>query len=48
MKIRASLAEMAKEHERTSSRQPIIDPRVFADGFVPALLAALYVDAITW
>ncbi len=48
MKMRASLAEMMKEHVRTPNKPVRIDPRVFADEFVPVLVSALYVDAITW
>src|SRR5579884_4066525 len=47
-KMRASLTEMIKGHASTSNRLPDVDPRVFADDFVPSLLAALYVETITW
>lgn len=48
MKMRASLAEMVKQHAHTPIRLPGVDPRIFADDFVPSLLAALYVETITW
>lgn len=47
MKMRASLANMVKAHEPTSSRLPIADHRMFADRYIPALLSALYVETIT-
>jgi|SRR5215467_8771226 len=51
-KMRASLTETLSERllalaYALGSRQ-IAESRVFADGFVPALLAAQLVDAITW
>jgi AcrR family transcriptional regulator len=48
MKMRASLAELVKEHTLVPNKQPIADRRVFVDGFLPTLLASLFVDAITW
>jgi AcrR family transcriptional regulator len=48
MKMRASLAELVKEHALVPNKQPIADHRVFANGFLPTLLASLFVDAITW
>lgn len=44
-KMRTSLAEMTKEHVRTQKGK---GNRAFEEGFVPTLLAALYVDAIIW
>jgi len=51
-KMRASLTETLSERLQAlayalGSKQ-IAESRVFADGFVPALLAAQLVDAITW
>jgi hypothetical protein len=51
-KTRASLASIFTERLQAlayalGSKQ-IAESRVFADGFVPALLAAQLVDAITW
>lgn len=48
MKMRVSLAELVKEHALVPNKQPIVDRKVFVDGFVPTLLASLFVDAITW
>jgi AcrR family transcriptional regulator len=48
MKMRASLAELVKEHTLVPNKQPIADRRVFVNGFLPTLLASLFVDAITW
>jgi AcrR family transcriptional regulator len=51
-KMRASIAETMSERLQAlayalNSKQ-IAESRVFADGFVPALIAAQLVDAITW
>jgi len=51
-KMRASLTETLSERLQAlayalGSKQ-VTESRVFADGFVPALLAAQLVDAITW
>lgn len=51
-KMRASLAETVSERLQVlayalGSKQ-IAESRIFADGFVPALLSAQLVDAITW
>ncbi len=48
--MRASLAELVKEHERvpvaaTASDWPAL---TFSDTFVPALVSAMLVEAITW
>lgn len=48
MKMRASLAELVEEHALVPNKQPIADRRVFVNGFLPTLLASLFVDAITW
>lgn len=48
MKMRSSLAELVKEHALAPNKQPITERRVFVNGFLPALLASLFVDAITW
>jgi AcrR family transcriptional regulator len=48
MKMRASLAELVKEHALVPNKQLITDRRVFVNGFLPTLLASLFVDAITW
>ena len=50
--MQASLAETLSERLQAlayalNSKQ-IAESRVFADGFVPALIAAQLVDAITW
>lgn len=47
-KMRASLEEMTREHFRTPDGQQAADSQGPAGEFVPAMLAALYVDAITW
>jgi AcrR family transcriptional regulator len=51
-KMRASLAENLSERLQALAyaleSPQIAESRVFADGFVPALLAAQLVDAITW
>ena len=51
-KMRASLAQSLSERLQAlayalNSKQ-IAESRVFADGFVPALIAAQLVDAVTW
>jgi AcrR family transcriptional regulator len=52
MKMRAYLVEMIgerlQEFAGALNRKPIVESRVFTDGFVPALIAAQLVDAITW
>lgn len=48
LKMRASLAELVKEHALVPNKQPITDRRVFVNGFLPTLLASLFVDAIIW
>lgn len=48
-KMRAALAEMTREHALTVNRPPILtNTKVFEDSFIPYVLAATYVDAITW
>lgn len=47
-KMRAALAEMVKTHENTPNRQHNITPAMLADGFLPAMLSALFVNVITW
>lgn len=47
-KMRASLEEMTKVHFRSPGGQQAADSQALTDEFVPAMLAALYVDAITW
>ncbi|QBD76001.1 TetR/AcrR family transcriptional regulator [Ktedonosporobacter rubrisoli] len=51
-KMRAYLAESLSERLQALAyalgSQQIAESRVFADGFVPALIAAQLVDAITW
>ena len=44
-KMRTSLAEMTREHVHTQKGKMNL---AFEEGFVPTLLAALYVDAIIW
>ena len=49
-KIRASLVDLIKEHERVpdgqaASARPVV---TFPDGFVPDLVSAMFVEAITW
>ena len=50
--MRSSLAETLSERFQALAyalnNQRIAESRVFADGFVPALIAAQLVDAITW
>lgn len=48
MKMRASLTEMIKLHACTANLASRVDPRIFADGFVPVVLSGLYVDTIIW
>ncbi len=52
MKMRAYLTEMIGERLQeladALNSKPIAETRVFTDGFVPALIAAQFVDAITW
>ena len=52
MKMRAYLVEVVDERlqelAEALNRKPIAEIPVFADGFVPALIAAQLVDAITW
>jgi AcrR family transcriptional regulator len=51
-KMRASIAETLSERLQALAsalnRKRIAESRVFVDGFVPALIAAQLVDAITW
>src|SRR5260370_32159976 len=49
-KMRASLAELVKEHERIPGVQGAADWPVlaFSDTFVPDLVSAMLVEAITW
>ena len=51
-KMRASLAEILSERLQALAyalgNKQIAESRVFADGFIPALIAAQLVDAITW
>ncbi|MEP7288579.1 MAG: TetR/AcrR family transcriptional regulator [Chloroflexota bacterium] len=49
-KMRASLADLVKEHERVPDGQPATTRLVltFADEFVPDLVSAMLVEAITW
>ncbi len=51
-KMRTYLAKLMSERLQelayALNRKPIAGSRVFADGFVPALIAAQIVDAITW
>ena len=48
MKMRTRLSELVKEHAYVPQKQPIAERRVFVNGFLPTLLASLFVDAITW
>ena len=49
-KMRASLAELVKEHERAPGGQSAAVRPVFtfSDEFVPDLVSAMFVEAITW
>jgi AcrR family transcriptional regulator len=48
-KMRASLAEMTRGHTRpTANRPSLVTFRAPEADFIPTLLGALYVDAITW
>jgi AcrR family transcriptional regulator len=47
-KMRASLTAMITEHSHVPDKQPIVDRQVFSNGFIPTMLASLFVDAITW
>jgi len=51
-KMRASLTETLSERLQALAyalgNKQVVESRVFTDGFVPALLAAQLVDAITW
>ncbi|QBD79569.1 TetR/AcrR family transcriptional regulator [Ktedonosporobacter rubrisoli] len=47
-KMRSSLSELVTRHASIPEKRPIVERRVFVDGFVPMLLASLFVDAITW
>jgi AcrR family transcriptional regulator len=46
-KMRAALADMMQQHTHAPHGRPTIDPHVLADGFIPNIIAALYVDTIT-
>jgi AcrR family transcriptional regulator len=50
MKMRASLTDLVKEHERIPGVQPADDALVFTfpDTFVPDLVSAMLIEAITW
>jgi AcrR family transcriptional regulator len=48
VKMRTRLSELVKEHALVPNKQPIVDRQVFVNGFLPTLLASLFVDAITW
>lgn len=48
VKMRTSLAQLIEEHAQVPVKRPVAGSRVFADGFITALLASLFVDAITW
>ena len=51
MKMRASLADLVKEHGRVPHGQPSADhPAIYplADEFVPDLVSTMFVEAITW
>ncbi len=50
MKMRASLADMVKEHGHVPTRPPAADRPVFtfSDEFVPDLVSTMFVEAITW
>lgn len=49
-KMRASLADMIKEHGRVPSKPNVSDhpTYVFSDEFVPNLVSTMFVEAITW
>jgi|SRR5579859_1248967 len=49
-KMRASLANLVKEHDHVPSFQPAADWPVltFSDTFVPDLVSAMLVEAVTW
>ena len=48
-KMRAALVDLVKAHERLPSEHPTAWPVfVFADDFVPDLVSAMFVEAITW
>jgi AcrR family transcriptional regulator len=50
MKMRASLADMVKEHEHVPGGQHTADRPIFtfSDDLVPDLVSTMFVEAITW
>ena len=48
-KMRASLTDLAKAHPRRHGPDGSAHPvHIFADGFVPELVSAMFVESITW